>query len=126
MKSPDSKQWEESLAKEYNQLKQTGTFEWVEKIPEGWKAVGSRIIFKNKHNGGGEFLQRKSCIVAKGFSQVPGQDFNDTFASVAKFSTLCTLLSIVAHKDLELHQIDVVGTVWDLGLPVDCHFVSLH
>jgi Reverse transcriptase (RNA-dependent DNA polymerase) len=109
MRSPYSKQWEESVTKEYDQLKRTGTFEWVEKVPDGQKAVGSHIVFIIEHNGDGAFLQHKSRIVAKGFSQVPGQDFNDTFASVAKFSTLCTLLSIVAHDDLELNQIDVIG-----------------
>ena len=45
----------------------------------------------------------------KGFSQVPGEDFTETFSSVAKFTTLQAFLSIVAHEDLELHQIDMVS-----------------
>ena len=46
----------------------------------------------------------------KGFSQVYGQDFTKTFSSIAKFTTLQTLLSVVACKDCELHQVDVVAT----------------
>lgn len=83
-------------------LKSTGTFEWVEKVPKDRKTVGSRTVFKTKRDGDGIVTKRKARIVAKGFSQVPGIDFTETFSSVAKFTTLRTLLSIVAHEDLEM------------------------
>jgi len=81
----------------------------VKNIPNGRKAVRSKIVLKEKHDGDGNIVKLKARIVAKGFDQVPGQDYELTFASVAKFMTLHTLLSIVAHKDWELHQVDVVG-----------------
>ena len=109
MQSLHSKQWEMAIAREFEQLTETRTFEWIQNIPEGSKAIGGRIIFRFKCNGNGRIVKHKSRIVAKGFSQIPRQDFNETFASVAKFSTLRTLLSIVAHEDFELHQIDMVG-----------------
>ena len=69
----------------------------------------SKIVLKEKHDGDGNIVKLKARIVAKGFDQVPGQDYELTFASVAKFTTLRMLLSIVAHEDWELHQVDVVG-----------------
>lgn len=92
MKSPASKQWETAITAEYANLKETGTFKWVEKLPEGRKAVGSRIVFREKRDGDGRITKYKARIVAKGFSQVPGEDFTETFSSVAKFTTLRAFL----------------------------------
>jgi len=106
---PHSKEWEKAIDTEYRTLQITGTFEWVPKLPEGRKSIGSRIIFRLKRDGNGNITKYKARIVARGFSQIPGQDFTDTFSSVAKFTTLRTLLSTIAHKRWELHQVDVVA-----------------
>ena len=92
-----------------HQLQNTGTFEWVPELPEEGKPIGSRIVFQLKQDGDGNITKYKACIIAKGFSQIPGQDFTDIFSSVAKFTILRTLLSIVAHKGWELHQVNVVA-----------------
>ena len=41
-------------------------------------------------------------LVAKGFSQIPGIDYDDVFSLVVKRSSICTFLSIVAMQDIEL------------------------
>jgi hypothetical protein len=81
---------------EIAQLKATGTFEWAQEAPEGRKVVGSRWVFKEKRDGKGNLVKYKARVVAQGFSQVPGQDFNATYASVAKFTTLRALLALCA------------------------------
>ena len=105
---PHSKEWEKAIDTEYRTLQHTGTFEWVPELPEGRKPIESRIVFRLKRDGDGKITKYKARIVAKGFSQIPGQDFTDTFSSVAKFTTLRTLLSIIAHKGWELHQVNVI------------------
>ena len=111
MLSPRSKQWEMAIAAELQQLIKTGTFEWVKKLPEGRRAIGSKLVFREKKDGEGELVKYKARAVVKGFSQVPGQDFEIgmTHAGVMKYATLRALLSLTAREDWELHQIDIVG-----------------
>lgn len=71
--------------------------------------MGSRIVFKDKLDGQGNHVKYKARIVAKGYSQIPGEDFTETFSSVAKFSTLRIFLALAASLDYEVHQLDVVA-----------------
>ena len=54
-------------------------------------------------------MRHKACLVAQGFSQVPGVDYFDMFAPVATLSSICTVLATAAHLDYELHQINIKG-----------------
>jgi len=110
IQSPHSKQWEQAVKYEYAQLQKLGVFEVVNGLPKGRKAIGSRIVFREKRDGHGNLIKFKASIVAKGFSQIPGEDFTNTFSSVAKFSTLRILLSYVAYLNWHLHHVDIVAT----------------
>ena len=46
-------------------------------------------------------------LVAKGFTQILGKDYNATFAPVAKLTTVCLLISLAASQSWPLHQLDV-------------------
>jgi len=86
---------------ELDSLRKNGT--WVmERVPRNRNVVGCRWLFRRKE--GGRFKVR---LVAKGYSQEPGIDFKETFAPVAKFTTLRVLLALVAENDWELHSMDV-------------------
>jgi hypothetical protein len=49
----------------------------------------------------------KACVVAKGFSQIEGIDYDETFTLVAMYSSILMLLRISIMLDLEIHQMDV-------------------
>jgi len=82
------KQCKTTIQSEYTQLCKLNVFKVVDGLPKERKAMDSRIVFCEKHDGHGNLLKFKACIVAKGFSQVSSEDFTNTFSSVAKFSTL--------------------------------------
>lgn len=62
-------------------------------------------------NGEGNITKYKARIVAKGFLQIPRCNFNPLFISTSVFctTTFCMLLSLVAHQDWKLHQVNIVG-----------------
>jgi hypothetical protein len=75
--------------------------------PPDHKVVDSRWTFKLKR-GPKELIERyKGQVVAKGYTQVEGLDYDETFAPVVKFTSIHTLLAIAAHLDLEIHQVDI-------------------
>ena len=99
--SEDSGSWKRAWVSELESLEKNGT--WVtEQVPANRNIVGCRWLFKRKEDG-----RFKVRLVAKGYSQEPGVDFRETFAPVAKFTTLCLLLALIAENDWELHSMDV-------------------
>jgi hypothetical protein len=89
-------------------LKETGTYE-LANPPADANIVGSKWVFHAKKDTAGNVICYKARLVAQGFSQVPGVDYFDTFAPIAKLASICTVLAMAAHLDLELHQIDIKG-----------------
>jgi reverse transcriptase-like protein len=75
--------------------------------PKGRKVVGSKWVFHIKCGPDGTIQKYKACVIAQGFTQIKNIDYDETFAPVAKFTLLCTILAIAAEEDLEVHQIDV-------------------
>lgn len=105
MKLPDADQWHDAAVDEYNAHLANGTWEIVD-LPHGRKTVGSRWVFKRKLNADSTLERYKARIVAKGYSQVGGVDFDELFAPVAKWESMRTMLAIAAIEDWEIHQID--------------------
>lgn len=60
-----------------------------------------------KYNPDGSVQRNEARLVAKGYSQQSGVDYNETFAPIARLDTIKALISIVAHKGWVLYQLDV-------------------
>ncbi|PKI73152.1 hypothetical protein CRG98_006439 [Punica granatum] len=73
--------------------------------PEGVKPIGCKWVFKKKTDMDGNVITFKGRLVAKGFRQVHGVDYDETFSSVAK--SIRILLAIAAYYDYEIWQMDV-------------------
>jgi hypothetical protein len=73
----------------------------------GVNAIGTKWVFKNKQGEDGEVVRNKACLVAQGYSQVEGLDFEETFAPVARLETIRILLAFVTSKGFKLYQTDV-------------------
>ena len=76
-------------------------------LPEGVKPIGCKWIFKTKRDSKGDVERYKACLVAKGYTQKEGIDYKETFSPVSLKDSFRTIMALVAHFDLELHQMDV-------------------
>ena len=64
-------------------------------------------MFRNKQDDQGIVVGNNARLVAKGFSQVEGLDFGETFAPVARLEAICILLAYASHHEMKLYQMDV-------------------
>ena len=71
--------------------------------------IGTKWIFKNKSDENGLVTQNKGRLVAQGFTQIEGIDFDETFAPVARLESIRLLLAIACYLKITLQQIDVKG-----------------
>ncbi|GJT81622.1 zinc finger, CCHC-type containing protein [Tanacetum coccineum] len=76
-------------------------------LPSGCKALGCKWILKRKMKVDGSIDKYKARLVIQGFRQNKGIDFFDTYAPVARISTIRLLLALTALHDLVIHQMDV-------------------
>ena len=71
-------------------------------LPKGRKAVKNYWVFNIKPDG-----HYQSHLVAKGFSQVEGIDFDESFSPVVRYETARLLLAVAALEDLDIQSVDV-------------------
>ena len=101
MSSPEAEDWKEACQYEIDALTKNETWDLVD-LPPGRKAVKSKWVFKLKSDG-----RFRARLVAKGFTQIPGLDFDETFSPVARFESLRLLLALATLEDWHIHQMDV-------------------
>jgi hypothetical protein len=70
-------------------------------------------VFKIKQGANGEVECYKARLVARGFTQTYGVDYNETFAPIAKFTSIRCILTLAAFEDMEIHQMDVKTTFFN-------------
>ncbi|KAE8237726.1 hypothetical protein A4X06_0g9134, partial [Tilletia controversa] len=107
MRRSDWAQWLQAMREEMESHSEMGT--WVlEKVPDDRELVGSRWVFKLKLDSEGAVSRYKARLVAQGFSQIFGVDYNETYSPVTRFVTIRTLLALAAYFGWQIHQLDVV------------------
>jgi hypothetical protein len=74
--------WVKAMNDELDQIEKNNTWEMVHR-PEGKNIIGSKWIFKNKLNEHGQVVRNKERLVCKGYSQIEGLYFDETFAPIA-------------------------------------------
>lgn len=106
MECSNSEKWFNAMKEELKSMDDNKVWELVE-LPQGSKRVGCKWVFKTKHDSKGNIERYKARLVAKGYTQKDGIDYKETFSPVSKKDSLRIVMALVAHYDLELHQMDV-------------------
>jgi hypothetical protein len=115
MMSENSKKWLEAMEDELSSMSSNGVWDLVE-IPDGAKRVGCKWVYKTKYDSKGKVERFKARLVAKCFTQRKGIDYTETFSPVSKKDSFQIVMVLVAHYDLELHQMDVKTAFLNGGL----------
>ena len=105
--SINAEQWQAAAKDEMSSLVKAQVFHLVPRAIAQGRVVTSKWVFKVKRQSDGSIERYKARLVARGFSQQPGIDYNETFAPVAKFQSIRLILALASMHDLELHQMDV-------------------
>ena len=83
------------MVEEYDSIVKNSDWEIVPR-PMGKLVVGSRWIYKLKQAADGSVEKYKARFVSRGFSQIEGIDYEETFAPVARYYSIRTILALSA------------------------------
>jgi hypothetical protein len=98
--------WREAMDSEYQSLIENGTW-YLVPPPTDRKLVSCKWLLRKKFNADGTISRYKARLVARGFSQVPGMDYNETFSPVLRITSFRALLATATQFRLLVHQMDV-------------------
>jgi hypothetical protein len=93
------------MQEELNNFKRNEVWSLVPRPKQN--VVGTKWVFRNKQDEHGVVTRNKAQLVAKGYTQVAGLDFEETFAPVTKLESIRILLGYAAHHSFRLFQMDV-------------------
>lgn len=88
----------------------------IDEFTPGKKPIDSKWIYKIKYKPTGEVEQYKARLMTKGFTQIEGVDFHETFAPVHKLVIMRTFLLVVVQRKQIVHQIDINNAFLHGGL----------
>lgn len=103
---PNSEHWQSAMQSEYNSLIANNVWQLVNR-PLNQNIVKCKWVFKTKFDADGKFSKFKARLVARGFTQVEGLDYNETFSPVVRHSTMRILFSLANEMNLDINHVDV-------------------
>nr|GEZ48429.1 putative ribonuclease H-like domain-containing protein [Tanacetum cinerariifolium] len=98
--------WIEAMHEELNEFERLEVWELVPR-PDKVMVITLKWIYKVKLDELGGILKNKACLVARGYRQEEGIDFEESFAPVARLEAIRIFLAYVAHKNMVVYQMDV-------------------
>ena len=104
--SPEAFNWKQAMKTEYDSLSDNKTWDVV-KTPEDKQVVGGKWVYSKKLNRNNDLTKYKARYVDRGFSQVSGINYYETFSPTARLTSIRVLMQIAVQHDLLLHQMDV-------------------
>jgi hypothetical protein len=99
-----------SKQEELSSFTRNQVWELVER-PKNHYVIGTKWVYRNKENEDGIVVKNKSRLVAQGYTQVEGLDFDETFAPVDRLEAIRIFLAYACSRNIKLYQMDVKSAI---------------
>lgn len=119
---PEKEQWLQAMNNEMKSFSENDTWELVDR-PSSGTVVKNKWVFQRKYNSENE-VRYRARLVAKGFTQVKGLDYNETFSPVVRYSTIRLLFALSVQLDLKINHLDV-PTAFLNGYLNECVYMEI-
>lgn len=103
---PDWPEWQRAIDEEMEAMERKHVWQMV-KPPPGCKPIKTKMLLQYKRDAEGRATRHKARLVMKGFRQVYGRDYDETWAPVPNAASTRVLLAMAAAKDWEVHHVDI-------------------
>ena len=101
--------WKDAMLEEYRSILKNNVWDIMSR-PKDKSLVSSKWIYKIKHAADGSVEKFKARFVARGFTRKEGIDYEETFAPVARYTSIRTIIALASILGWKLHQMDVKTT----------------
>ncbi|KAI3679018.1 hypothetical protein L6452_38325 [Arctium lappa] len=98
--------WIEAMQEELLQFKLQDVWDLVD-LPKGQRAIGTKWVFRNKRDERGIVIRNKARLVAQGYTQEEGIDYEEVFAPVARIEAIRLFLAYASYMKFKVYQMDV-------------------
>src|SRR5271170_3723196 len=116
MEAEDAEHWKVAIQKEYDSIMKNGTWDLVPR-PKNAKVIKCRLVLCIKDTG-----VHEAHFYVKGFTQRWGEDYDETFTPVAKYTSIRTLFALLSgHKNSKIHQMDINTTFLNSDIEETVH-----
>ncbi|KAL8100916.1 hypothetical protein AgCh_032969 [Apium graveolens] len=100
------KNWRLAMEKEIDSIEKNGTWKLTE-LPIGHKIIDLKWVYKLKKDVSGNVVRHNARLVAKGYVQEYGIDYDEVYAPVTRLETVRLLLALAVKNDWQVHHLDV-------------------
>jgi hypothetical protein len=94
--------WNKAMDEELDQIEKNDTLELILR-PKDKNVISTKWVYKNKLNEDGWITRKKSRLVCKGYAQVEGIDFEETFSPVARMEVIQLILAYACSKNIKVY-----------------------
>ena len=98
--------WNKAMDEELDKIEKNDTWELVPR-PKNKNVIRTKWIFRHKLNEDGQVSRNKSRLVCKGYAQIEGINFEETFVPVSRLEAIHFLLAYACSKNVQVYQVDV-------------------
>ena len=117
----DWPKWREAMQTELHSLIKRDVFGPVVQTPASIKPIGNKWVFVRKRNENNDIIRYKARLVAQGFSQRPGIDYEETYSPVMDAITFRFLISLAVSEKVDMRLMDVITAYLYGSIDSDIH-----